>query len=134
MFLLTAALVFASCGGDESDGDGSANTDAQPSDARTVAADDYRFAPEQTTLTAGVGVSITLRNFGAIAHSWTVLSEEIATEADFSEDLVLAEVAETAPGAANEAVITIDEAGTYQMICAVPGHFDRGMFGSVVVQ
>ena len=134
MYLLTAALIVASCAGDDSDGDEPASTNQQSPDARTVAADDFRFAPEQTTLTAGVEVSITLRNHGSEPHTWTVLSEEIATEADFSEDLVLAEVAETAPGAATETRITIDEAGTYQMICTVPDHFDRGMFGSVIVQ
>ena len=85
-------------------------------------------------MAAGAEVPVTLQNEGGVAHNWTVLSEEIAAEGDFSDDLVLAEVPDTEPGESAEATLAIDEAGTYQIICTVPGHFDSGMVGSLTVQ
>jgi uncharacterized cupredoxin-like copper-binding protein len=124
------AVVMAS--GDEGGG-GGATADG-PSDALTIAATEFAFDPPDATVAAGAEVPVTLQNEGGAAHNWTVLSEEIAAEGDFSDDLVLAEVPDIEPGESAEATLTIDEAGTYQIICTVPGHFDSGMVGSLTVQ
>lgn len=96
----------------------------------TVGATEFAFDPTDVALTAGSEVSVTLDNAGAVEHNWTVLSEEIAAESEFSEDLVLAAVDNTAGGESNSASFTL-EAGEYQVICTIPGHFDAGMQGTV---
>ena len=96
----------------------------------TVSATEFAFDPTDVALTAGSEVSVTLDNAGAVEHNWTVLSEEIAAESEFSEDLVLAAVDNTAGGESNSASFTL-EPGEYQVICTIPGHFDAGMQGTV---
>jgi uncharacterized cupredoxin-like copper-binding protein len=44
------------------------------------------------------------------------------------------EVEAIAGGASTTESITIDEPGTYQVICALPGHFDEGMQGTLTVE
>lgn len=105
-------------------GGGGAATEA------TVSASEFAFDPADVQLVAGQEVTVELDNAGSVEHNWTVLSEEIASEADFNEDLVIAEVANTAAGEANSGSFTL-EAGEYQVICTIAGHFDAGMAGTV---
>jgi uncharacterized cupredoxin-like copper-binding protein len=100
----------------------------------SIAAGEFFFDPADATIAAATEVPVTLENTGAVDHNWTVLTEEIAAESDFSEDLVLAAVGDVAAGETAEGSITVDEAGTYQVICTIPGHFDGGMVGSLTVQ
>ena len=121
------ALVTSDGGGGSAapaDGGGGATGEA------TVSATEFAFDPADVALTAGSEVSVTLDNVGAVEHNWTVLSEEIAAESEFSEDLVLAAVDNTAGGESNSASFTL-EPGEYQVICTIPGHFDAGMQGTV---
>lgn len=103
------------------------------SDSLSVSATDFAFDPADVTVAAGTEVPVELVNDGAVEHNWTVLSEEIASEADFDEGLVLAEVPTLAAGESGSGSVTLD-AGTYQVICTIAGHFDAGMAGSVTVQ
>ena len=116
------------------DGGGPAAGGGGPSDTVSVTATEFAFDPADVTIPAATEVPVTLENGGGVAHNWTVLSEEIGSEAEFSEDLVLVQVPDTEAGASTEEAITIDEAGAYQVICTVPGHFDGGMTGTVTVQ
>lgn len=105
-------------------GGGGAATEA------TVSASEFAFDPADVQLVAGQEVSVALENGGAVEHNWTVLSEEITSEAEFSEDLVVAQVGNTAAGESNDASFTL-EPGEYQVICTITGHFDAGMQGTV---
>jgi len=105
-------------------GGGAAATEA------TVSASEFAFDPADVQLVAGQEVSVQFDNAGAVEHNWTVLSEQIGSEAEFSEDLVLAQVPNTAAGESSDASFTL-EAGEYQVICTVTGHFDAGMQGTV---
>lgn len=116
------------------DDGGSAAGGGGPSDTVSVLATEFAFDPADVTIPAATEVPVTLDNAGAVVHNWTVLSEEIGSEAEFSEDLVLAQVPDTEGGASTEEAITIDEAGDYQVICTIPGHLDGGMAGTVTVQ
>ncbi len=52
------------------------------------------------------------------------LGEDLESEDDFTEDKVLFEIEELPAGETTTEEFTIDEAGTYQVICGVPTHFD----------
>lgn len=104
-----------------------------PATEATVSASEFAFDPADVQLVAGEEVTVELDNGGSVEHNWTVLSEEIASEAEFNEDLVVAEVANTAGGESNSGSFTL-EAGEYQVICTIPGHFAGGMVGTLVVE
>lgn len=121
------ALVASDGGGGSAapaDGGGGVSGEA------TVSASEFAFDPADVALTAGAEVTVELDNGGAVEHNWTVLSEEIAAESEFNEDLVVAQVGNTAGGETNSASFTL-EPGEYQVICTIAGHFDAGMQGTV---
>lgn len=98
----------------------------------SVSAAEFAFDPADIDLVAGTEATVTLTNDGAVEHNWTVLNagEEISAESDFDESMALGAVDNTAVGESNSVALTL-EAGDYQVICTVPGHFDAGMQGTV---
>lgn len=120
--LVAAAVLLAGCSGTDAD--------------ITTTATEYQFSPDDWTVTAGEEFSIELVNEGAIEHEWAVvdLGEDIESEDEFSEDIVLLEVEAIDAGASTVQSFTIEDAGTYQVICALPGHFDQGMEGTLTVE
>jgi uncharacterized cupredoxin-like copper-binding protein len=85
-----------------------------------IVARDSTFSPSVITLTAGEPVNVVLDNVDPLHHDVAL------TEVDF---LLGADGGETATGA-----LVIDEPGTYEAICSVPGHADAGMVLAVEVQ
>ena len=120
--LVTAALVLTGCGGSEPD--------------IAVTTTEYQFAPASWSATAGEEFSIELTNDGSVEHEWAVvkLGEDIASGDEFEEDRVLLEVEAVPAGEGATESFTIEEAGTYQVICALVGHFDEGMEGTLTVE
>ncbi len=116
-------LLVAGCGSDEG---------ASNSIETTIS--EFQFAPSAWTVTAGSDATIELTNAGTVTHEWVVLDPgvHIATEAEFSEDMVYAET-EVAAGATATFDFTAPAAGTYQVICAIASHFDAGMEGTLTV-
>ena len=72
-------------------------------------------------------------NDGSVDHEWVIMEEPITAETEFTEEGVLDEV-ETGPGETVTATFTVDEAGEYQVICGLEGHFDAGMEGTLTVE
>lgn len=99
---------------------------------QTVSASEFAFDPSDLNLAAGQEVTVQLDNAGAVEHNFTVLKagEEITSEDQFSEDMVLGAVDNTAAGESNSASFTL-EPGTYQAICTIPGHFAAGMNATI---
>jgi plastocyanin len=95
-----------------------------------VLADEHQFVP--ATLSTRGPTSVRLDNIGALAHNWTILERPIEAEGELSSDIVLAS-AEAEPG--QSAVVDLDglAPGSYQIICAIPGHFSAGMVGELVI-
>ena len=98
-----------------------------------VVATEFAFDPPDLALPAAEAVTVELTNDGATVHNWTVLSEAIAVEADFDSALVLGGVPDVNGGETGASDVTLD-AGEYQVICTIAGHFDAGMEGSVTAQ
>ncbi len=94
---------------------------------------DFAFTPTSWTVTEGAEVTLTLTNNGTEEHEWVIMSEEISSGAEFSEDLVIWEM-EAGPELSAKDTFTAPAAGTYQIICALDGHLDSGMKGTLTVE
>jgi uncharacterized cupredoxin-like copper-binding protein len=121
------ALTLAACGSDNSGNDTSASGGHGAGHATaeslvdpvagagevTLTAVDVDFQPARLELTAGEPVNVTLVNEGEAEHDFTL--EEAGVHAVLQ------------PGARKTTSITIDEPGSYQADCTVPGHAEAGM-------
>lgn len=125
-----AALVLGACG-DDDDGD-----DAAASTSIEATATEYEFDPGSWTVPAGEEFTIDFENDGSLQHEWAVLKqgEDIESGDEFAEDKVLFEVEAIPPDESTSEQFTVDDAGTYQVICAIDGHFDAGMEGTLTVE
>jgi len=95
---------------------------AQPyPDAPTVevTANDLSFDPAEITLDAGEPVNLQFTNRGQVFHDLTIPDLDITLDAE--------------PGATVTAGIQVDQPGTYEYLCTVPGHADAGMGGTLTV-
>lgn len=125
-----AMLVFvAACGGGDGDEDeGGGATEF------SVAAVEFQFSPDAWAVAADTDVTITFSNDGSIPHEWAVLTAgtNIESEADFAEELVEFEIEALPAGETATQTFSLP-AGTYQVICALEGHFNAGMEGTLSV-
>lgn len=121
-------LLLVACGGDS----GSTTTAGTNSATIEVAARSFAFTPDLWTVPSGAEVTLNMTNQSDTLHEWVVLSTPIESEDEFSEDLVIWEV-EAEAGATATDSFTAPAAGTYQVICALEGHFSAGMNGELVV-
>jgi uncharacterized cupredoxin-like copper-binding protein len=81
---------------------------------------DIAFQPAELTIPANTDVTINLTNQGALPHSFDI--DELGVN---SGDIA----------AGQSGTVTINAApGTYQYYCAVPGHKEAGMVGTLTVQ
>lgn len=85
----------------------------------TVSGGEFFFEPDEIQAEAGEPVNITFDNRGMMFHTLTI--GELGFE-------LRAEAGESASGG-----LTVDEPGTYSFICAVPGHAEAGMRGTLTV-
>jgi plastocyanin len=126
LFAVVAALSGA-CGSE---------AEVLPGTALEVTIVDFGFEPDAWAVTAGTEFDVTLVNTGFNEHEWVVLEQglEIESESDFSEDRVLARIDKVArDGGLADSTFSVDEAGTYQVICSIGGHFTAGMEGTLTV-
>jgi plastocyanin len=129
--LLAALLALAACNGGEGD-EGGATGDASTSIQTT--ATEFAFDPDTWTVPAGEPVTLELTNDGAIEHEWVIIEQgtTLTSTEEFEEDHVVWEI-EAAPGETETGEFTVEEAGTYQVICAIEEHLDNGMEGTLEV-
>jgi uncharacterized cupredoxin-like copper-binding protein len=111
--VFVAALVAPGCGGG-----GEPSTVAS---TVTITGTEMAFAPSSVTVPAGKHRFV-LDNRGAAYH-------ELAIEGPGGE---VRGRAMAAPGERAELVADLD-AGTYEMVCREPGHYEAGMRGALVV-
>lgn len=88
-------------------------------EVRFVAGDMY-FEPAEFRIGAGVTVNLVLENEGAAFHDLTIPALDFVVAAD--------------AGAAASGSLTVDEPGTFEFLCSVPGHAQAGMTGTLVVE
>ncbi len=128
-FLMATALVAAACGGDDSSDDGGAGGATGEISAVAV---EFSFSPDAWMAGAGSEVTLQFENQGSELHTWVIVNSPIESESEFSEDLIVFETSAPASTAVT-ITFTAPAAGTYQVICDVPGHFSAGMEGLLTV-
>ena len=131
------------------------NTLAAPKQQATISLSEFEFTPKSLTLQVGVLTELVLRNAGKVAHDLTLYPAPKATVADW-DDYAMSntyfqkmgevEVEFTGQGHASatslfevlvlpgqKAVIrfTPKTAGTFELGCHIPGHYEAGMQGTI---
>ncbi len=124
-----AVLLLGACGDDDDDAATATSTEIE------AEATDFQFDPDSWAVPAGEEFTIDFTNAGGVQHEWAVLKEgeDIESGDEFAEDKVLFEVEAVPAGESVTESFTVEDAGTYQVICALEGHFDAGMEGTLTV-
>lgn len=103
-------------------------------------ADTMRFTPESLTVKRGETVRFVVRNGGQVLHEMVLgtrqaLAEHAALMRRFpGMEHADANMAHVKPGTAGEIVWQFTQAGEFQFACLLPGHFEAGMVGQLVVK
>lgn len=115
---MAALLVVAGCGDDgPTEVEGLDTVEGAPE--VVVEGVDFAFEPSTLELRAGEPVNVRYEVTEG-GHNLVVL--------DAGFQLPIIDEGEVTTGA-----LTIDEPGTYDLVCTVPGHIDEGMVGTVQV-
>jgi uncharacterized cupredoxin-like copper-binding protein len=107
----------------------------EPSTDLQVTTTEFAFSPASWTVPSDQEISIDITNNGTVVHEWVLLQPgiTITSEADLpdTEEELLADFVyveeEVDPGATKTLTFRAPAVGTYQVICAIPGHFGGGM-------
>ena len=108
------------------------------SHALTIRMTEFAFDPSDVVAKKGK-VTITAPNDGNDVHELVLLK----TDADpanlpksgdkIDESTSVGEIADVEPGSTKSAKFTLAP-GKYAMVCALPGHYEGGMYGSLTVK
>jgi uncharacterized cupredoxin-like copper-binding protein len=101
--------------------------------------DTMRYTPDTIRVRVGDTVRFVHANAGKVMHEFVLgTREELDTHAalmlkfpDMEHDEPY--MVHVAPGGADEIVWTFNRAGTFEFACLIPGHYQAGMVGKVVV-
>ena len=115
--VVLAALVAAACGGASAGSD-----DAVTPQSVTIMLSEFAISPAQVSVPAGTPIDFSVMNMGAATHT-------LAVE---TPDGTLAS-GDIAAGATGSLSVPALDAGTYRIVCTVPGHSDLGMKATLAV-
>jgi nitrite reductase (NO-forming) len=85
----------------------------------TLLAEDIEWSSDLIEAEAGQMIELTITNTGALDHDFVI--EELDL------DILLVS------GQSETVTFVVNEAGTYEYICNIPGHQDAGMVGELVI-
>ena len=111
--------------------------------ARTIEiamGDDMRFRPSRIEVGEGETIRFVVRNAGKVLHEMV-----IGTKQELEEHAALMRkypgmehdepfMSHVAAGKRGEIVWNFNRPGTFQFACLIPGHFEAGMTGTIVVK
>ncbi len=108
--------------------------------------DQMRFTPNQIDVQAGETIRFVVHNAGKVEHELVLGHEQAIREhaqamkrdaaqgkAHGADHHSSGAAITVAPGETGQLVVTFPKAGTLQMACLIPGHFEAGMKGSLTV-
>lgn len=102
--------------------------------------DAMRFSPAHIIVRQGEVVRLRVRNQGAMLHELVIgTAEELQAHAELMKKFPTMEhdepyMAHVNAGQYRDIVWHFNQAGTFQFACLIPGHFEAGMVGTIVVQ
>lgn len=102
--------------------------------------DAFRFTPANVTVKRGETVKFIVANSGKVLHEMVLgTTEELKAHAELMKKFpdmehADANMAHVKPGAKGEIVWQFTKAREYQFACLIPGHYEAGMVGKVVVK
>lgn len=102
--------------------------------------DAFRFTPSDVVIKRGETVKFVVGNSGKQLHEMVLgTAQELQEHAELMKKFpdmehADANMAHVKPGAMGEIVWQFNKAGEYQFACLVPGHFEAGMVGKLVVK
>lgn len=102
--------------------------------------DAFRFTPAEVTVKRGETVKFVVANSGKVLHEMVLgTTEELKAHAELMKKFpdmehADANMAHVKPGAKGEIVWQFTKTGEYQFACLIPGHYEAGMVGKVVVK
>lgn len=110
--------------------------------ARTIAmhmSDAMRFTPDRIEVRQGETVRLVLRNAGHVLHELVIgTREELQEHAALMKKFPGMEhdepyMSHVAAGRKGEIVWNFNRPGTFEFACLIPGHYEAGMTGTIVV-
>ena len=110
---------------------------------RTIAiqmGDNMRFTPARIEVAQGETLRLTLTNTGKVMHELVIgTQKELAEHAELMKRFPNMEheepyMAHVAPGKTGEIIWTFNRPGEFDFACLLPGHFEAGMVGKIVVK
>lgn len=107
---------------------------------RVDMSDAFRFTPSDVVIKRGETVKFVVSNSGKQLHEMVLgTAQELQEHAELMKKFpnmehADANMAHVKPGAKGEIVWQFNKAGEYQFACLIPGHFEAGMVGKVVVK
>ncbi|MBX3620783.1 MAG: cupredoxin family protein [Rhizobacter sp.] len=102
--------------------------------------DAFRFTPADVVIKRGETVKFVVSNSGKQLHEMVLgTPQELREHAELMKKFpdmehADANMAHVKPGAKGEIVWQFTKTGEYQFACLIPGHFEAGMIGKVVVK
>lgn len=104
-----------------------------------VMTDAMRFIPDRIEVGLGETIRFTHRNDGKVMHEMVIGTPPALTEhAELMMKFPGMEhdepwMAHVAPGGSGEIVWTFNRAGDFEFACLIPGHYQAGMVGRLIV-
>ena len=101
--------------------------------------DDMRFTPASITVRQGETIRFVHRNAGKVMHEFVLGNkQELDEHAALMKKFPTMEhdepyMAHVPPGKTTEMIWTFNRAGEFDFACLIPGHYDAGMVGKIVV-
>jgi len=121
--LMIVAMPLTACGG-------GSNTKLD------ITMTDFKYTPNENTVTAGKAITINLKNDGAILHEYVIMKLGLSAGDKFGpedEDNIYWEL-EVDPGnSVNTSFTAPTEPGEYEIVCGSEGHLEAGMKGKLTV-
>jgi plastocyanin len=98
---------------------------------------DYAFTPNTFTVTAGAQISFTVTNNGALAHNFLIMQSGYQVQDHFTDAGRMNVILTSGSIPSGQTVTTTftapSDPSEYQVICGMPGHFEAGMVGKLIV-